>query len=45
MKPIRKTVDTDLRYRFFTAEEAAMCMRTQDRPGWPEEWNPVDDPA
>ena len=45
LKPIRKTVDTDLMYRFFTAEEAANCMRMQERPGWPEQWNPVDDPT
>ena len=32
-------------YRFFTAEEAANCIRTQERPGWPQQWNPVDDPA
>ena len=44
LKPIRRTVDTDLMYRFFTAEEAANCMRTQERPGWPDQWNPIDDP-
>ena len=44
LKPIRRTVDTDLMYRFFTAEEAANCMRTQERPGWPSQWNPIDDP-
>ena len=44
LRPIRKTVDTDLMYRFFTPEEAAQCMRTQERPGWPDQWNPVDDP-
>ena len=45
VKPIRKT-DTDLMYRFFTPEEAAECMRSQHRPGWPDEWNRnrLDDP-
>ena len=44
LKPIRKVIDTDLRYRFVTPEEAATCARRGTRPSWPEKWNAVEDP-